>query len=48
MAARRLGEIPSVPTAYVNPLHPALSDSIQAAVPDRPDRPMPFTTLGLK
>jgi hypothetical protein len=48
MAARRLGEIPSVPTAYINPLHPALSDSIQAAVTAQPERPSRFTTLGLK
>ena len=25
MAARRLGEIPTVPTAYINPLQPAIS-----------------------
>ena len=48
MAARRLGDIPSVPAAYVNPLNPALSSTIEAAIPDRPKRPSPFTTLGLK
>ncbi len=48
MAARRLGEIPSVPTTYVNPLHPALSHSIEAAATVQPERPFPFTTLGLK
>ncbi len=48
MAARRLGDIPSVPSTYVNPLTPALSATAAAALPDRPDRPPPFTTLGLK
>lgn len=48
MAARRLGEIPSVPGSYVNPLHPALSNAVDAPPPIRPDKPMPFTTLGLK
>lgn len=48
MAARRLGEIPSVPGTYVNPLHPALSNTIEAPATPRPDKPRPFTTLGLK
>jgi hypothetical protein len=48
MAARRLGEIPSVPMSYVNPLHPALSNSIEAAPTPRPEGPPSFTTLGLK
>jgi hypothetical protein len=48
MAARRLGDIPSVPATYVNPLSPALSSTPEAAIPDRPERPSPFTTLGLK
>src|SRR5882757_214784 len=48
MAARRLGDIPSVPEAYINPLNPALSSTIEAAIPDRPERPSPFTMLGLK
>lgn len=49
MAARRLGEIPSVPTAYVNPLHPALSSSVEAAAAtSHQQKPVPFTTLGLK
>jgi hypothetical protein len=47
MAARRLGDIPSVPDAYVNPLHPALSDQAQAIATTRQDR-SGFTTLGLK
>jgi hypothetical protein len=46
MAAARLGDIPSVPAAYVNPLQPALSNPV--AVPDvRPQRGS-ITTLGLK
>ncbi len=50
MAARRLGEIPSVPTSYVNPLHPALSSTAAAAPPSTisHEKPVPFTTLGLK
>lgn len=48
MAARRLGEIPSVPGTYVNPLHPALSNTVDVPVPIQTDRPVPFTTLGLK
>ena len=47
MAARRLGDIPSVPKAYINPLQPALSDSMQAASANRPER-SGLTTLGLK
>jgi hypothetical protein len=49
MAAARLGEIPSVPETYVNPLHPALANSI-AASPQRvaAGRPSSITTLGLK
>lgn len=48
MAAQRLGDIPSVPATYVNPLSPALSASAAANLADRPERPSPFTTLGLK
>lgn len=48
MAARRLGEIPSVPTSYVNPLQPALSSSIEAAATSQREKPVSFTTLGLK
>ena len=49
MAAARLGEIPSVPSTYVNPLHPALADNavapqVQSTVRDRSD----LTTLGLR
>ena len=41
MAAARLGDIPSVPSEYVNPLQPALAN---AATSDQRS----FTTLGLK
>lgn len=47
MAARRLGEIPAVPQAYVNPLQPALGNRAAAPVVTR-ERSSPFTTLGLK
>lgn len=46
MAARRLGDIPSVPQAYINPLQPALAD--QAAVAPGPSSASGFTTLNLK
>ena len=45
MAAARLGEIPSVPSSFVNPLQPALAESVGAA--PRQEK-APFTTLGLK
>ena len=48
MAARRLGDIPSVPATYVNPLTPALAETAAATVVSTPDRASPFTTLGLK
>jgi hypothetical protein len=49
MAAARLGEIPSAPSAYSNPLHPALSDTTVApetppVTRDKSD----LTTLGLR
>ena len=47
MAARRLGDIPTVPASYVNPLQPALSSSVQAATTGRRER-SPIITLGLK
>jgi len=47
MAARRLGDIPSVPTTYLNPLQPALSESVEAVATPRPERSS-LTTLGLK
>jgi hypothetical protein len=43
MAAARLGEIPSLPSDYVNPLQPALA---RTAAPPPPSST--FTTLGLK
>jgi hypothetical protein len=48
MAARRLGDIPSVPATYVNPLNPALSESAAATITSGPERASPFITLGLK
>jgi hypothetical protein len=51
MAARRLGEIPAVPSTYINPLQPALAGSTFVQTPDpqpvskgRPDS----SVLGLK
>lgn len=46
MAARRLGEIPSVPTTYVNPLQPALSATAIGSEPASSTGSI--TTLGLK
>jgi hypothetical protein len=49
MAARRLGDIPSVPSSYINPLQPALSQPVQAVPPPMPRRGRSdLTTLGLK
>ena len=46
MAARRLGDIPSLPDSYVSPLQPAISvQHVQAASPDNRSG---LTTLGLK
>ncbi len=42
MAARRLGEIPSVPQTYINPLQPALADKSVSAPSSS------FTSLNLK
>ncbi len=48
MAAARLGEIPSVPDAYVNPLHPALSATAAAGIqPVAAQGKSSITTLGL-
>jgi hypothetical protein len=44
MAARRLGDIPSVPHTYVNPLQPALA----TAIITEPPRGSSLTTLNLK
>ena len=38
MAASRLGEIPNVPAAYVNPLRPAISDRSSACLSDSEKR----------
>lgn len=52
MAARRLGEIPAVPQAFINPLQHALAQ--QTYVPNAPPAPpappvksKPYSTLGL-
>ncbi|HRI03439.1 MAG TPA: hypothetical protein PLL77_06820 [Pyrinomonadaceae bacterium] len=48
MAARRLGEIPTVPTTYVNPLQPALSATAVNTEPAPVANRSNITTLGLK
>ena len=49
MAARRLGDIPSVPQSYVNPLQPALGSAAEPAYAAGEASASPsFTTLGLK
>lgn len=48
MAARRLGDIPTVPTNYSNPLQPALSATAIGAEPTPAAGRSHFTTLGLK
>jgi len=45
MAAARLGEIPTVPDAYINPLNPALAT---ATADSNDGGSSPITTLGLK
>jgi hypothetical protein len=52
LAARRLGEIPAVPSEFVNPLHPALSQKTYIANPppnQSPHQPKKksYSTLGL-
>lgn len=48
MAARRLGDIPTVPMSYVNPLHPAIATA-PVAPPRSPSKERSsITTLGLK
>jgi hypothetical protein len=50
MAARRLGDIPSVPQAYVNPLQPALANGV-VTPPPRPAQASPrksTSMLGLE
>ena len=46
-AARRLGDIPDVPSDYINPLQPALSSNSRANPPVRPREESRLTTLGL-
>lgn len=48
MAAARLGDIPSVPDTYVNPLHPALANAATAAVAPQHKSRSSITTLGLR
>ncbi len=48
MAARRLGEIPTVPTTYINPLQPALSGTAVNSGPAPAASRSSITTLGLK
>ena len=48
MAARRLGEIPAVPTTYINPLQPALGAVVVGNPPVKSGDRSKFTTLGLK
>jgi len=47
MAAARLGEIPDVPATYINPLHPALANSISAKTQRPGADKSSITTLGL-
>ena len=48
MAAARLGEIPSVPNAYINPLQPALAVEAIFGTPQIRQDKSAITTLGLK
>ena len=48
MAAARLGEIPSVPDSYINPLQPALAASVAVPPPGIGGDRSSITTLGLK
>jgi hypothetical protein len=45
MAARSLGEIPAVPSSYINPLHPALSTAASGTASNGNSS---LTTLGLR
>jgi hypothetical protein len=48
MAARRLGEIPALPSAYLSPLHPALAEQSTRPRNTSPkDKKPHLTTLGL-
>ncbi len=48
MAARRLGNIPSVPTTYINPLQPALASGVVGSTSSEHKDRSSLTTLGLK
>lgn len=48
MAARRLGEIPAVPSEFVNPLQPALAVRTRIDSPTPPSAPPGGSILGLK
>jgi hypothetical protein len=48
MAARRLGEIPAVPSNYVNPLQPALGSEGPPIAPSNSKDRSRLTTLGLE
>lgn len=48
MAARRLGDIPAVPTTYINPLQPALAKPADANLRESRSERSSITTLGLK
>ena len=48
MAARRLGEIPAVPTTYINPLQPALASAGTVLSPSNPSEKSSIISLGLK
>jgi hypothetical protein len=49
MAAARLGNIPSVPASYINPLHPALADAgVIMDTPAATAEKSGITTLGLR
>jgi hypothetical protein len=48
MAARRLGEIPSLPSSYVSPLQPALGNAPTRTPTPAAGRTASITTLGLE
>jgi hypothetical protein len=48
LAARRLGEIPAVPTDFINPLQPALTNQITPAVISKQKRSSAMSPLGLE
>lgn len=48
MAAARLGDIPSVPATYSNPLQPALANQAEVGTADVAPKKSPISTLGLR